>query len=165
MISYFTLWCYIRRKDINAKRIFNIYHYQISSKQGRMYRKECQLRYWIDVEIWDEGHGIVALQCHKTSVDVLKGRLGSGRRCKCRTHFSLVTSVRFMSFSLKSLYHWLSRSYSVMCIPDKKLKLMIMKIFYQYFCIFGDSERRIITNISEFGWWWNEITLLNWSIN
>jgi len=65
------------------------------------------------------------IQCHRTSVDVLKGRLSVGRMCEVPNALSLVTSVRFMSFPLNFPHLSCSRSYSAVYIPDKKLVVPI----------------------------------------
>jgi hypothetical protein len=103
---------------------------KLNEEQGVKYSKECRLERWVDVEEWDESHGIAANQCHRTSVDVLRGRLTGEPTVRMDYALSLLTSVvRFMSFLLNSPHPSWSRSYSGVYIPDKKLILPIFWIF------------------------------------
>ncbi len=85
------------------------------------------------MEIWDESHGIVAGAMSQNIGGRTKGTARyRAERADASTHFSLVRSVRFMPFLLNSLHHSLSRSYSGVYIPDKKL---IVPIFWIIFLI------------------------------
>jgi hypothetical protein len=111
-----------------TKVIRNIYQYQVSWKQGIIYSKEYSLSHWMDVEIWDEGHGIVGVSMSQNIGGRTKRTASFGPNMQMVGAFSLLTSVRFMSFALRSLHHSQSLSYSAVCIPDKKLRLMIMSV-------------------------------------
>lgn len=84
--------------------------------------------------MWRCGMRVMALspiQCHRTSVDVLRGRLAGQPNVRMDYALSLVTSVvRFMSSSLNSPHPSWSRSYSVVYIPDKKLIVPIFGIIF-----------------------------------
>ncbi len=73
-------------------------------------------------------------QCYRTSVNVLKGGYGMGRLCEYVDALSFLTSVRFISLLLKSLYHPFSQSYFCR--------------FHHYKLVFNDNEHDCISAVN-----------------
>lgn len=81
------------------------------------YSKTYRPKRWIDVEMCDESHGIDSTQCHRTAVDVLRGRLAGQPNVQMDTHFPYEHQWYVSCpLLLDSLHLSWSRSYSLFLI-------------------------------------------------